>query len=583
MLGAPLDAQSEAHQCLSSLGQGQINPQQALLQAQTALDQAQADPQWALVACMALWQQERYREAHELHSSYAHHFQNDAAAWVIAGMCARRLPDQQPAAEQALRRAIALEPDRVDAHYNLGNLFNDADRYEEAAESYHRSLRLNANAPLTWHNLGIALRELDQLDAADQAMRTSVQLDPFNADTWCHLGLVAHARQDYELSKRYYLHSIQRDGGHASSWTNLGMSLLEEVKPEEALPALRRGHSLNPSSPDALFNLALTLLLLGDYEEGWRLYESRFTTNQFKDTVVPSSGPWLTSMEQLDQLAEAGQPCLIWGEQGIGDAIQFVRYLPILQALQIPFAFATQPSLIPLFQQWGPAGIQVLDQNKLEEPWASAPHLALLSLPRLMRSDLATIPMVTPYLEPPGPPPERLLVPTPPGGIAIGLVWASNPGNKAMYRHKSLPLELLLPRLLPTLRNDLIELHSLQVGDDATQLAPWAELDGIHNWNGKLESFSDTAHVVHQLDLLISVDTAVAHLAGALAIPTWILLPSNADFRWLHNRTDSPWYEMVRLFRQPGTNDWAGCIDQVIDALGEVVGLDLERLAEVEG
>ena len=151
-----------------------------------------------------------------------------------------------------------------------------------------------------------------------------------------------------------------------------------------------------------------------------------------------------------------------------------------------------------------------------------------------------------------------------------------------MYRQKSLPLELLLPRLLPALNNDLIELHTLQVGDDAAQLAPWAELDGVHNWNSRFKDFSDTAHVVHQLDLLISVDTAVAHLAGALAIPTWILLPSNADFRWLQNRSDSPWYEMVRLFRQPEINDWVGAIDDVVDALGEVLGLDLERLAKVE-
>ena len=230
---------------------------------------------------------------------------------------------------------------------------------------------------------------------------------------------------------------------------------------------------------------------------------------------------------------------------------------------------------------WGPPGITVLDHTALPSSWQQAPHLALLSLPRILRSYLVSIPRATPYLAPPGPPPERLLVPTPPGGVAIGLVWASNPSNKSMYRHKSMPLELLLPLLLPAVRNDLIELHSLQVGDDAGQLTPWAHLDGIHNWNGKLHNFSDTAHVVHQLDLVISVDTAVAHLAAALAIPTWILLPSNADFRWLHNRSDSPWYEMARLFRQPSTNDWAGAIDQVVDVLGEVLGLDLERLAEV--
>ncbi|WP_363178147.1 tetratricopeptide repeat-containing glycosyltransferase family protein [Vulcanococcus sp.] len=532
---------------------------------------------------MALWKLERYLEGYELHCSYSHHFENDAAAWVIAGMCARRLPDKQGEAEQALRRAIALDPRRNDAHYNLGNLLNDAERYQEACECYVNSLAIDANGPLVWHNLGMALKELDCIDEAEIAMRTSIKLDPLNADAWCNLGLVAHSRKNYELSKRLYLHSIHLDTGHATSWINLGMSLLDEVKPEQALTALRRGHTLDPNSPDALFNLALTLLLLGEYDEGWRLYESRFTSKQFKNTLIPSTGPWLSRLEDVQEKAQSGETVLIWGEQGLGDAIQFVRYFPILQELQIPFVFCTQPALIPLFQEWGPKGIRVLDQNQLAPPWTNAPHLALLSLPRLMRSDLATIPMVTPYLEPPGPPPERLLVPTPPGGIAIGLVWASNPGNKALYRHKSMPLELLLPRLLPALCNDLIELHSLQVGDDAAQLAPWADLDGIHNWNGKLNNFSDTAHVVHQLDLLISVDTAVAHLAGALAIPTWILLPSNADFRWLHNRTDSPWYEMVRLFRQPGTNDWAGCIDQVIDALGEVVGLDLERLAEVEG
>ena len=576
-------ASLNAESYLNALGQGQVDPEEALLRAQSALELAQADPCWALTACMALWQLQRYSEAFELHSSYAHHFHDNAAAWVIAGMCARRLPQHEARAEKALRRAIELDPGRSDAHYNLGNLLNDAERYDEAVKAYQASLDLNANAPLVWHNLGIALREVDQLDEADQAMRTSVQLDPFNPDAWCNLGLVAHSRKNYELSTRFYLNSIALNEGHATSWTNLGMSLLDGLKPEEALPALRRGHNLDPSSPDALFNLALTLLLLGHYDEGWRLYESRFTTKQFKNTQPPSTGLWITSIEQLLELARTNQPCLIWSEQGLGDAVQFVRYLPILQELQIPFAFATQPPLLPLFQQWGPAGTLVLDQTRLEAPWNEAPHLALLSLPRLLRSDLATIPMVTPYFKAPGPPPEHLLVAPPPGGIAIGLVWASSPVNKAMYRHKSMPLKLLLPRLLPALRNDLIELHSLQVGDDAAQLAPWAALDGIHNWNGKLQNFSDTAHVVHQLDLLISIDTAVAHLGGAMAIPTWILLPSNADFRWLHNRTDSPWYEMVRLFRQPGINDWQGCIDQVIDALGEAVGLDLERLAEVEG
>lgn len=568
--------------CLLALAQEDLAPETALTQAEAALEQAHADPRWALVACMALWRLERYSEAYELHCSYQHHFQNDAAAWVIAGMCARRVPQHEAAAERAFRKAIELDPIRGDTYYNLGNLFNDAERYGEAVEAYQRSLAHDPQAPLVWHNLGIALRELEQLDAAEQAMQKSLQLDPHNADTWCNLGLVAHARQNFELAKRCYLHAIQLDQGAANSWVNLGMSLLEELKPEQALPALRRGHSLNPSCPDAVFNLALTLLLMGQFEEGWRLYESRFTSKNFKGVVVPSSGPWITNLSELEHLRAQQQPCLIWSEQGIGDCIQFIRYLPLLQQQGIPFGFATRPALVELFRHWGPPGISVHDETTLEPQLKEAPHLALLSLPRLLRTELHSIPSATPYITPPGPPPERLLVPTPPGGIAVGLVWASNRQNKAMYRLKSLQLQLLLPRLLPAVHHSLLQIHSLQVDADADQLHPFEGTQGIHNWNGWLNDFADTAHVLNQLDLVISVDTAVAHLSAALAIPTWILLPSNADFRWLLQRSDSPWYEMVRLFRQPSPGDWPGAIDQLIDTLGEVLGLDLDRLAEVE-
>jgi len=151
-------------------------------------------------------------------------------------------------------------------------------------------------------------------------------------------------------------------------------------------------------------------------------------------------------------------------------------------------------------------------------------------------------------------------------------VWASNPTNKAMYRHKSLPLELLLPRLLPALHHDLIELHSLQVGDAAQQLMPYASLDGVHNWNGKLQNFSDTAHVVHQLDLLISVDTAVAHVAGGLDKPTWLLLQHNADFRWLRGRSDSPWYPCMSLIRQNKLGNWPSAVSQLQERLTLLLG-----------
>ena len=567
--------------CLLALNQNKLTAEAALIEAEQALEQAHANPRWALVGCMALWKLERYGEAFQLHQNYSHHLSRDADAWVIAGMCARRLPEHQLDAEQAFLQAIALSPNRSDSLYNLGNLYNESDRHKEAVDFYRRSLTIDPLGAPVWHNFGISLRELEQLDEAKQALETSVKLDPLNADVWCNLGLVAHAQQQFELAKHYYLKSIQLDEGRSSSWVNLGMSLLESLKPEEALPVLQRGQQLNPSCPEALFNLALTLLLLGDYSQGWRLYESRFRSKNFKGTLVPSSGPWISSLEQLRKTATKANPCLIWSEQGIGDCIQFVRYLPILQALDIPFVFATRPSLVPLFREWGPMNIAILDETKLDDSYNQLPHLPLLSLPRLLKSDLSTIPMVTPYLQASTPPPKRLLVPQAPGGISIGVTWASNPGNKAMYRNKSMPLAPLMERLLPAVENDLCTIHSLQVGQDAQEIRPYRNLQGIHDWSDQLNNFSDTAHVINQLDLLISVDTGVAHLAGALAIPTWILIPSNADFRWLRDRTDSPWYDMVRLFRQSSHGNWASCIDAIIDTLGTVMGLDLAKLERI--
>ena len=566
--------------CLIALTEGSLKPETALNQALGELDQEHVSAEWAVVASAALWMLERFKEGYELHRSFSSHLQNNGNAWLISGLCARKLPNHNQEAEQALLRAATLLPGRSDVHYNLGNLFNDIDQPQQAALAYERSLLIDANGAQVWHNYGIALRELERLPEANRAMQTSLKLDPSNADVWCNLGLVAHAYENFDLAKRCYLQSIQVDQQHSEGWVNVGMALLEELKPEEALKALARGRALDPSSPEAVFNMALTLLLLGDFDEGWRLYETRFTTKQFNGKLPQCTGPWILSMEQLKTLARDQQHCLIWTEQGIGDVIQFMRYLPILQALGLTFAFATRRTLVPLLQAWGPPGLVVCDDEAIDASLQTAPQLPLLSLPRLMRTTLNTIPSVTPYLTPPGPPPAHLLVPAPPGGIAVGLVWASNPGNKAMYRLKSMPLKLLLPRLLPALSNDLIEVHSLQVGSDADDLAPYQHLEGVVNWNGRLDHFGDTAHVVSQLDLVISVDTAVAHLAAALDRPTWVLLPSNADFRWLRDRSDSPWYSSMRLFRQQQHNDWCSAIDGVVDALGEVLGLDLNALAQ---
>ena len=201
-----------------------------------------------------------------------------------------------------------------------------------------------------------------------------------------------------------------------------------------------------------------------------------------------------------------------------------------------------------------------------------------MSLPWLFGTELHTVPKVCPYFESQAPVRDTLKVVNPPGGISVGVVWASNPDNKSMYRHKSLQLTLLMPLFERLLDLDLIELHSLQFGDDAEQIAPWRHRSDIHEWNHTLTDFSDTAALLQQLDLVITVDTAVAHLSGALNKPTWVLLPQNADFRWLRRRNDSPWYPSMRLFRQKTHGDWQSVADQLDEAFDTMLLIQTKAL-----
>ena len=372
------------------------------------------------------------------------------------------------------------------------------------------------------------------------------------------------------------------DKSHAQSHINLGNTLINVFRPDEAVELLERGLELDPSSNNSLWNLALAYLLLGRFDPGWKYYEARFKAcKEFEQLKPPTSGPRVKS---FDQLPRAGDPELIvWSEQGLGDSIQFIRYLQILRDADIPFLFVARDSLFSLLSQWTGLSNQVIRSTALVDSADERPHVPLMSLPMIFNTDHHTIPASVPYLTAGESTPETLKIAHPAGGLSVGLVWASNPDNKAMYRSKSIPLEQLMPCFIPPLQLRLINLHCLQFGDDAGQLNPWCQMDGITDWSKHLVDFSDTAHVVKQLDLVICIDTAVAHLAGALNRPTWLLLPYNADFRWLRDRSDSPWYPSMRLFRQNARNDWTSVTEQLDAALNELFQLDVASLAIAKG
>ena len=539
--------------------------------------QIDGDSRWALPLAMAHWIESDYSVALAslLEPSVV---QASDSLWLyhnLVGMVARKLDGETDRAARAFERSLELDPNRADTLYNFANLLKDDDP-DRAVTLYRRSLLLEPSAPSAWHNYGNALNSLTHYQEALAALKLSLCLDPLVADVWCNLGLAYYGLEDFVSAERAFRYAISLDASHAQSHTNLGNALISVLQPEEALLYLERGVELDQSSTHSLWNLALAYLLLGNYTKGWEYYEVRFENDDFEHVTIPTSGPRL---RDLAAAPRNGQPPLVvWSEQGIGDVIQFCRYLNLLDAAGIPFEFFTRPSLMTLMRDWTGLGERVQAIGSTDPKTDTRAHVALMSLPRLFGTELHTVPSMCPYLQAPVPPREALRVSTPPAGISVGVVWASNPDNKAMYRNKSFPLELVMPMFERLIDLDLIELHSLQFGSDAEQLAPWRQRQEIHEWNNRLKDFSDTAQLLRQLDLVITVDTAVAHLAGALNKPTWVLLPQNADFRWLRQRPDSPWYPSVRLFRQQAHGDWQSVADQLDKAFDTMLMLDTKTL-----
>jgi len=267
-----------------------------------------------------------------------------------------------------------------------------------------------------------------------------------------------------------------------------------------------------------------------------------------------------------------GEPLLVWAEQGYGDNIQFARYVPILIEAGVQVTLSTRKPLMALFKEClAPHSPAIVEHNS-KELQGFRHHVALLSLPRLCGTTRDTIPMMPGYFRRPSQIPKRLRIQRQPFALHIGLVWASGVDNKDMYADKSMALEPLMRLFDPWRQERFVVIHSLQVGPDADHLEPWRAERGVVDHSQQIGDFLDTACLISQFDLVISVDTAVAHLAGALDVPVWTLLQHNADFRWMRGRSDSPWYRSMTLFRQPKLGDWDGVLEQIEHQFTRLLG-----------
>jgi tetratricopeptide (TPR) repeat protein len=503
-------------------------------------------------------------------------------------------------------RAIVIKSNYAEAHYNRGLALQALKQHESALNSYDCAIAIKPDSADAYSNRGIALRELKQLEAALASHDRAIALNPDCAEAYCNRGVVLKDRRQFDAALANYDRAIAIKPGYAEAHTNRGVVLKELGRFEAALASHHQAIAIKPDCAEAYSNRGVLLyelkqvdaalasynqaiaikadyarayenrayafLLSGNLENGWSDYEWRSKNDD------GASGVKLGHFAEplwLGKESIAGKTILLHGEQGLGDRIQFCRYAKLVAALGATVILEAERQLKDLFAR-------VDGVTRVVERGAALPHFdyqcPLLSLPLAFKTTLSTIPAEVPYL---WSDPEKIRYWGEMLGdktkLRVGLVWSGGfrpdqPDLTSVNGRRNIPLAKLAP-----LNHPDIEFFSLQKGQPAE-----SELAGLvaGNWDGPplvdftghLHDFSDTAALMEQLDLVISVDTSTAHLAGALGKPVWILNRFDTCWRWLLDRTDSPWYPTVSLYRQQTAGDWDGVVERVSEDLMQLLG-----------
>lgn len=439
-------------------------------------------------------------------------------------------------------------------HFNKAVTLQDKGLLDEALSLYKKAIEMNPYAAEAYFNIGVIYQEKGLSDKAALNYEIAIGLNKDFLEAHHNLGVVFKEKGIFHEAVPCFQRVLQLKPDHASALYNLGNTLVAEGRFKEAMIAYEKAIDIQPSYADAHWSMALMHLLFGNYEEGWRGYEYRWELKDVMERRVFSQAQWNGS--NMNNLR-----ILLYTEQGFGDTLQFIRYAPLVAQKGGEVILECQKELMSLLKNV--EGIQhiVLSGQPLPE---FDLHCPLLSLPLMFGTTLETIPATIPYLKTdPGLVQQwKQKIITDNSHLKIGLVWAGDPRYKfGQDRSCSLTTFASLAQF-----NNII-FYSLQKGDSANQLKNPPEGMTILDFTAEIRDFSDTAAIIENLDLIISVDTAVAHLAGALGKPIWSLLPFIPDWRWMLNREDSPWYPTMRLFRQPSRGDWASVINFINDEL----------------
>ncbi|WP_233805132.1 tetratricopeptide repeat protein [Paraburkholderia sp. HP33-1] len=471
-------------------------------------------------------------------------------------------------AELACRLALAIRPDYAEAHLNLGAVLVDLDRVSEGEAAYREALVHRADYAQAYYNLGVALARQERFAEAEQAYRGAIRCQPGLAHAHNNLGCVLRVLERFPEALDAFRQALAVVPHLAEAHANIANALTQLRRFAEAESAYRKAIDLKSEYSEARFGLAVLLLSLGRFDEGWQLYECRYEQPNFihrKTRELLGCPQWLG--EPL-----AGKSVLLWQEDGLGDMLQFSRYIPLLKALGAThISVACAPALHRLIASMDGVDAMLEHKDALAQIaeydcWAS-----LLSAPVYLRTTVDSIPRparlsVDPALVEQWRPALDSLPP----GRRVGLVWKGN-AKHHNDANRSIPSLAALASLWSVPGLSFVSLQKGQSEDEARN-PPAAQ--PLLDLGARVSDFADSAAIVAQLDLVICVDTSIAHLAASLGKPCWVMLPErDVDWRWMHERDDSPWYpHTLRLFRREPGEDWASSVERVRQACVERFG-----------
>ena len=498
------------------------------------------------------YQQGQYSEAEMLAKFITKQFPEHQFSWKILGA----IYAQTGRFSEALvagKKAVHLMPKDADALNNLGTTLNSLGKIEEAEATLGQVIALQPDSADAHNNMGNALTDKGDLGAAIDSYKRALQIKPDFAVAYYNMGIALKANDDPDGAIDSYQKALKIRPDYVEAYNNLGDTLNEEGKLDSAIDNLKQAIKIKPDFADASYNLAYPYLLLGSLEKGFNFYESRL--RKTKPTLAPARAHLIWDGEK----SLSGKHFVIYEEQGLGDIIQFCRYLPFLEQKGANITFKVKSNLHALLQTMDSnsrlvSSISEENENKID---FEAP---LMSIPHLLNTSLDTIPALNPYLFADQGKTQTWGERVSTDKFKVGICWQGSKSN-TMDVGRSFPLSLFAG--ISKIPN--VELISLHKGEGEAQMA------GIdfhvttlgHDFDAGQNAFLDTAAVMMNCNLIITACTSIAHLAGAIGRPTWVALKQTPDWRWMLDRPDSPWYPTITLYRQKSRGDWVDVFETI--------------------